>query len=347
MASNYDPSLLNKNKPLIPSYEGTGDEGRIVNADDIVDACSKWKHVVIVSSTPNQETTREEYFTNLDNQKKQGQYRRWEGDRLMESGHYIDDRKHGRHYVWNKDGGFRTMADYNAGDLHGIFRQWFESAKPGDREKLIIEYKNGWNDGQYLEWWPNGQLKCNRNYNRGHLDSVSETWYDNGQSEINCNFQLGNFHGPYTKWRQDGNLLSQYIYSQGTMTHILSDRDGRGREYVLGPGQITVWKACRIPNTEINVYVELLVPAHAQRVTTRMTGQYNYKARVSEAKVVSITDKYGLKHQTATSFVYRGKTLSYTVGETVRADGFDNNPQHDCGHGINVHLNRDHCDQWF
>lgn len=85
--------------------------------------------------------------------------------------------------------------------------------------------------------------------------------------------------------------------------------------------------------------------------STRQYSPGNFKARVAYAKVEQITDTEGNEYKEAKSAVYRGDLgydgPVYKVGEMVHPDGFDRNISTECGQGINVHMYRDHCDQWF
>jgi len=129
-------------------------------------------------------------------------------------------------------------------------------------------------------------------------------------------------------------------YRNGRIIRVTSCIDDQKRESVLPPGELTVWKACRSDGK--NVIVELSVPGEAKRVTP-LDPWFRYKSRVDSATVRRITSMEGVDYKEAVSCVFRGKKLTYRVGETIRPDGFDDNPANDCGQGINVHLHRDHC----
>ena len=126
--------------------------------------------------------------------------------------------------------------------------------------------------------------------------------------------------------------------------------DDQFRNFVLEDGEIFVWKACKVVKPDGKksaVYVKLFVPEDAKRVTPYSRGCY--KARVEYAVVFEIFDDDGNNYNSATSFVHENKTkhLVYTVGEIVRPDSFNPDPNVDCGAGINVHRHMDHCKIWF
>ena len=152
------------------------------------------------------------------------------------------------------------------------------------------------------------------------------------------------------------------IYTNGTVTALISLFDKRGRDNKLPDGEITVWKLCKInkqPNNFVSedseqnqdlskyvyVYVELLVPATARRITPYPN--QHYKSRVEYAQVTAIIDKDGTRYQEAESFVRKNSILKYKVGEMVHPDKFNGSINESCGAGINVHLYKDQCDVWL
>lgn len=84
---------------------------------------------------------------------------------------------------------------------------------------------------------------------------------------------------------------------------------------------------------------ELFIPAHAKRSSAG-----NAKCRASEAFVVSIVDlKTGenidkVRHECFTIF---GKDTDYIVGETVRANGWEEDRFMECARGIHFFMNKE------
>ena len=126
---------------------------------------------------------------------------------------------------------------------------------------------------------------------------------------------------------------------------MISLVDDRGRQCVLPPlgTEVTVWKA-GVTVGDVPVYIRLTTPADARRVTPFDIGSC-FKSRVEFAKVEQIVGQDGTEYQEAFSFVY-GR-MAYRLGEVARPDGFDPDPNEQCGSGIHVHAHRDHCDRWW
>ena len=125
-------------------------------------------------------------------------------------------------------------------------------------------------------------------------------------------------------------------------------------------GPIVFWKACISPKisesgekSPVYVYVKLLVPPEAKRVTPNMTseGLINpIKSRVEYAKVLEITDREGNKYESAWSFVsgrWYEKPFEYRIGEIVEPDSYNDDSTVSCGAGINVYAEKSSCEVWF
>lgn len=84
---------------------------------------------------------------------------------------------------------------------------------------------------------------------------------------------------------------------------------------------------------------ELFIPAHAKRSSAG-----NAKCRASEAFVVSIVDLANGKHVDRVHhecFSIFGRDTDYIVGETVHADGWEEDRFVECTHGIHFFMNKE------
>ena len=62
-------------------------------------------------------------------------------------------------------------------------------------------------DGEYKEWYENGQIEKHCWYNKDNtLDGEYKRWYDNGQLAIHCWCKDGNSNGEYKQWYDNGQL---------------------------------------------------------------------------------------------------------------------------------------------
>jgi len=170
-----------------------------------------------------------------------------------------------------------------------------------------------------------GSLQVEASYVNGVTNGLYRQWYDTNRHDVKTAYTC-------------------YEYKDNHIIRIVSILDHMGRKCVLPLGPLTVWKACQ--SNGINVVVELDVPTEAKRITPYDI-ESRYKSRVDRATVRRVTDRERNDYREAKSCVYKEKCITYTVGQQVIPDGFDENVLNDCGPGINVHRYKDQCEQWF
>ena len=76
--------------------------------------------------------------------------------------------------------------------------------------------------GKYKEWYENGQLKINANYNeKGKLNGVYKKWYGNGNLFIYANYnKKGKLNGVYKRWYSNGNLIFEIKFEKNKLISI-------------------------------------------------------------------------------------------------------------------------------
>ena len=79
--------------------------------------------------------------------------------------------------------------------------------KKGRRE--LIQKK----DGEYREWYKNGQLKIRYKYNKDNkIEKKYEEWYPNGQLRFKIYYINGQRHGPGKSWYENGQLANVLLF---------------------------------------------------------------------------------------------------------------------------------------
>jgi antitoxin component YwqK of YwqJK toxin-antitoxin module len=107
-------------------------------------------------------------------------------------------------------------------------------AKIATRKKLEDKYEDGQlrlernvallsdetvvNDGNYLEYYPDGQKFCEGSYANGILSGEWSYWHPNGQLCKKITYQDGRPHGTVEIFRADGTLASKQSFDQGLRT---------------------------------------------------------------------------------------------------------------------------------
>jgi hypothetical protein len=229
-----------------------------------------------------------------------------------------------------------TLVD---GKVHKLLQKWWKDGQLAKQTTYVNDQKHGVEQERYK----NGSKKFEATYVNANRHGLYQEWHENGQIAIKAIYVNGQIHGLYQGWWSNGHIKFSYEYENDTLKRIVDIYDDKGRSCILPEGEITVWKIC---DTEMDyAYVRLTVPKEARRVTPINKWQ-QYKARVEYAKVEQIIDKKGNEYNEATSYIHN-RSLKYKVGEIVKPDKYDDDIRNHCGPGINVHLHKDHCDQWL
>jgi len=80
-----------------------------------------------------------------------------------------------------------------------------------EKENLV----DGKRQGQYLRYYPSGQIEMSCNYRDGKLDGPIVFYYEsNGRISRTANFKNGIIEGDENSFYEDGNLKSTLVHSQ-------------------------------------------------------------------------------------------------------------------------------------
>jgi hypothetical protein len=95
--------------------------------------------------------------------------------------------------------------------MEGTYSSFDKSVK----ENLWCNYITNTKEGEFKEWYSNGQIKSKTNYLNGLRHGLHEYWYSNGQRESIQHYVNGQEQGK-TTWRNaDGSLQNEFIFDKG------------------------------------------------------------------------------------------------------------------------------------
>jgi len=86
---------------------------------------------------------------------------------------------------------------------------------PTSQMKSKGEYKDGKKDGNWTEWWVNGQKKSEGKWLYGKQEGKRTEWHENGQIESEGNYINGKQEGKRTEWHENGQINSVANYKDG------------------------------------------------------------------------------------------------------------------------------------
>ena len=101
-------------------------------------------------------------------------------------------------------------------------------------------------------------------------------------------------------------------------------------------GSFIAWKKCK---NETIVKLEVLDNA-------KRSSAYSRKCRCSAAKVLAIENIDGTPYAAKTVSSQRDKNFTYTVGEIVKVDDFDEDRRNECSTGIHFFITRQEAVDW-
>ena len=99
----------------------------------------------------------------------------------------------------------------------GILREYYEDGNL----KIEYNYDNGKKNGIQKKWYENKQLSINYNYINGKLNGIQKKWYKNGNIQSEINYKNDVLHGISKYWYKNGQLKYTKIYEDGILVKTL------------------------------------------------------------------------------------------------------------------------------
>jgi antitoxin component YwqK of YwqJK toxin-antitoxin module len=97
------------------------------------------------------------------------------------------------------------------------------SGKYNTGEKLMTRsYAKGKVEGEFVQWWPNGNARYRLNYKDDKLDGKQLVFYPNGDRHEENNYAEGNVEGIQRVWNEDGQLISNYTIRNKKLYGVIS-----------------------------------------------------------------------------------------------------------------------------
>jgi len=70
-------------------------------------------------------------------------------------------------------------------------------------------------EGEYKEWYSNGELAIHCFYENGEREGEYKEWYENGQLDTHCFYKDDLREGEYKSWYYNGELWEHCFYKNG------------------------------------------------------------------------------------------------------------------------------------
>lgn len=120
--------------------------------------------------------------------------------------------------------GIHYYMSYEAAYFHGLdkvengeYLQFYDDGELFEK----CNYVNGLIHGLYESWYRNGQLYKRCNYVNGVIHGLCELWYENGQLEKKYKYINGSVNGIYESWYRSGHLFGKCYFVNGKITDTM------------------------------------------------------------------------------------------------------------------------------
>lgn len=157
----------------------------------------------------------------LDNGKKNGPYKRYSGNKIIEEGNYVNNEKEG---VWTTlNSSEKITQNYSKGKLNGASKKY--------NNDVLVEtgqFMNGLMTGVWKFYYLNGKIKGEGSFTNGDGGDLGSTgipkngrdgkwvlYYENGNKEQEFNYQSGLLEGVVIRYHDNGNVSTRCNYING------------------------------------------------------------------------------------------------------------------------------------
>ena len=106
-------------------------------------------------------------------------------------------------YLWHYE---------NGGLRRGV--EWYEDGQMESEG----QYENGERTGQWVEWYKNGQMRYEGQYENGEETGRWVEWYKNGQMKYEGQYENGGETGRWVEWDEKGEMKYEGQYENGERT---------------------------------------------------------------------------------------------------------------------------------
>ena len=159
----------------------------------------------------------EEYENGIPHGKVIGYH---ENGEIGKVGHHKDGKNVGEFIYYNDKGEIISKCIFKSGEpWEGKFLYWYDLGNGIEFDKLKEEivYKNGLPNGEWVEYYEDGQISHKGTYKNGERDGTLIRFYENDQKSIEGNFINGIENGIWKYYSEDGKLWKEESYKDGEL----------------------------------------------------------------------------------------------------------------------------------
>lgn len=135
--------------------------------------------------------------------------------KLQAEGKYINQKKDSIWNFYNQDGLFLSTETWLNGKKEGKVVVYHPGTK---QEASVTMFKNGVEEGAYIEYYLDGQKKMTATYVAGNLEGTATWYFADGRINIIGAYQHAVKHGKWTYYNADGSVKGTETWTFGKLT---------------------------------------------------------------------------------------------------------------------------------
>lgn len=113
------------------------------------------------------------------------------------------------------------LESYFDGKEHGEWKKFY----PGSIKKEKRYFTNGQKTGEYIAWWPNGQIQLDYYFVADEYEGTCKEWNEAGLLTKIMNYKNGYENGHQQWWYDNGKIKANYIIKDGRRYGLLGTKN--------------------------------------------------------------------------------------------------------------------------
>lgn len=120
------------------------------------------------------------------------------------------------YYPEEEGGGIKLQYHMTGGCLNGEYKEYYDN---GNIIK-ISHYKDGKLNGECKSWWHNGNISMVTRHEDNKLHGKFLEYRYDGTLDRECEYKEGKLHGRYIEYKEDGTYLKECFYTEGKLINL-------------------------------------------------------------------------------------------------------------------------------
>lgn len=114
-----------------------------------------------------------------------------------------------------------TIQNYLHGQEHGQWVQYYPSGELRETRSFV----EGKKTGEYLAWWKNGNLMLTYQFEDDEYEGTCREWNESGRLITEMNYHRGYESGSQKVWYDNGKIKSNYVMESGRRYGLLGTKN--------------------------------------------------------------------------------------------------------------------------